>query len=546
MRSFPSPQNGTRRTIGPPLTSFHYLGFSEGLAAVGQGGKWGYIDTTGTLVIPAEWDVPGEFSSGRALVRKAVWNRESSRLFWGFIDRRGTLVGRFLEAQAFAEGRAAVAIDDGRWGYIDTAATVVIAPQFASVQAFSQGVANVTFPDQSWGYIDRTGRVIWRSGPGLPARPSAAAGATASTDTSALAGSGSFGDRLARLVERLETAEQRGELGVVAFGATPLLPAIVGADRRARAYADSHPDDARVAVLAARLGRLKAVAEPVVFSADNRPTIETYAAEFAPYVAFLARALTIAPTDAAAHYWMGRLYGMSFSWKRAVYGGADAPDTAGAFFRARADSALRYARRAVELAPQDVSYREALALYLVMVGRPGAAAEIVRDLAGGRHPIHVLITDWRLIPTPPGAMLDTQQTATVASMQQASGLSYAELRVRAYIVPLSAARVEAFYKTRWANLRLFAVENEDLEGTGTRAFMQFLRIKGQGAGTTLEPITTKREADRLTQSEQPTDGIMLNLIEIAQLDDATRARLRAPAGDTISMLVVVNTRRVRP
>lgn len=44
--------------------------FSNGLAAVKQGGLWGYIDTAGTLVIPCAFDEAGPFSgTGTAFVR---------------------------------------------------------------------------------------------------------------------------------------------------------------------------------------------------------------------------------------------------------------------------------------------------------------------------------------------------------------------------------------------------------------------------------------------------------------------------------------------
>jgi hypothetical protein len=44
--------------------------FSEGLAAVMSDGKWGFIDATGKMVIPATWKLkPGRFSEGLAAVR---------------------------------------------------------------------------------------------------------------------------------------------------------------------------------------------------------------------------------------------------------------------------------------------------------------------------------------------------------------------------------------------------------------------------------------------------------------------------------------------
>src|SRR5207245_10542234 len=141
---------------------------------------------------------------------------------------------------------------------------------------------------------------IWRSACGrapVAAAPPAPGGPP---DTSGLNGSGPLVERLAGLVQRLEGAEQRGELGMVAFGATPLLPQIVGADQRVRVYVDSHPDDTRLAILAAPLGRLKWVAEPAVFQANNPPALDGFATAYAPYHAHPTRALAGAATPAPA------------------------------------------------------------------------------------------------------------------------------------------------------------------------------------------------------------------------------------------------------
>ncbi len=366
--------------------------------------------------------------------------------------------------------------------------------------------------------------------------------AAQSPDTSGLNGSGPLVERLARFVERLEDAERRGELGTVAFGATPLLPGIVAVDQRVRAYADTHPDDTRLAILVARLGRLKWVAEPAVFSADHPPSLGAYTTAFAPYQAYLARALTVAPTNAEANYWMGRLYGMSFGWQRMLYGITATPDSDAAFFRTHADSALHYGRRAVELAPGQVSYREALALYLLMMERPDEASEVVREVAGGRHPIYVLVSDWRMVPVPPGAVPDPQQARLFASMQQERGQNYADLRVRAYVLLMPAARVEAFYRARWPTFRLFESADEDLTAAGARMLMQFLRLKG----TTLKPTGTKRDVDRLAASEEPPDGFVFMMIEMTKPSEEVRARLPVAVGDTFCMLTVMNVRRVGP
>ena len=63
--------------------------FSEGLAAVFKDSKWGFIDTTGKLVIPCEWD--GIDSTKQTVFYGGFAHVEKDDK-WGIIDTAGTLV----------------------------------------------------------------------------------------------------------------------------------------------------------------------------------------------------------------------------------------------------------------------------------------------------------------------------------------------------------------------------------------------------------------------------------------------------------------------
>jgi hypothetical protein len=80
---------------------------------------------------------------------------------WGYIDDKGKMViePRFSWAQEFSEGLAAFEGEDGRHGYIDETGRVVIEPKFDNWTDFSEGLAAVSV-DFSWGYIDKTGRWV--------------------------------------------------------------------------------------------------------------------------------------------------------------------------------------------------------------------------------------------------------------------------------------------------------------------------------------------------------------------------------------------------
>lgn len=68
--------------------------FYEGLAAVKQNGKWGYIDETGKTVIPFQYDLALQFSEGKAVVADLITESEGEYAYemyqLGFVDRSGS------------------------------------------------------------------------------------------------------------------------------------------------------------------------------------------------------------------------------------------------------------------------------------------------------------------------------------------------------------------------------------------------------------------------------------------------------------------------
>ena len=74
--------------------------FSEGLAAVKKGSKWGYIDTKGEVVIPFEYDVAYVFNEGLAVVGKLSKAHGGERYEMGFIDQENNLT-MFRDPEAY-------------------------------------------------------------------------------------------------------------------------------------------------------------------------------------------------------------------------------------------------------------------------------------------------------------------------------------------------------------------------------------------------------------------------------------------------------------
>jgi len=135
--------------------------FSDGLAAVWdeKSKSLGFIDKTGEIVIPAQFDKlvdfnkPWIFKEGLAAVM--VGGK------WGFIDKTGKIVipAQFDEAQSFSEGFAVVKVG-GKWGFIDNTGKYVVTPTYDGVNSFSNGLAQV-FKNKKMNYIDKTGKLIW-------------------------------------------------------------------------------------------------------------------------------------------------------------------------------------------------------------------------------------------------------------------------------------------------------------------------------------------------------------------------------------------------
>lgn len=83
--------------------------------------------------------------------------------------------------------------------------------------------------------------------------------------------------------------------------------ALAAASDQVGRYLEGHPDDVAALILVARIARLRSALEPISFSParGEKPPLP----DFGPAHAALARALELAPDNAAAHYWQARLYG---------------------------------------------------------------------------------------------------------------------------------------------------------------------------------------------------------------------------------------------
>ena len=178
-------ENGT--AIGMPCDSI-LSGFVNGLCAVKINEKWGYMNTSGELVIDTVYDYVRVFTDdGVARVRKGsehfFIDKMGNRLFsvdetlTGMVCNRAAVVlngetclvdksgKRICTIDADIvysfnkEDKMATIVKNGKVSKIDTLGNVVLRTNYRWIGEFVDGVAEV-FKDGKWGYIDTEGNEI--------------------------------------------------------------------------------------------------------------------------------------------------------------------------------------------------------------------------------------------------------------------------------------------------------------------------------------------------------------------------------------------------
>lgn len=166
--------------------------YSEGLAAVQHGNKWGFIDDKGRNIIPCKYEEVGDFLNGMARVK--------SNGKWGFVNKQGrekieckydfaadfsgypaplelALVEEdsdlyFIDKDdnihvlcdshesyfSFHEGLAGVE-KNNKYGFINMFGEEQIPCKYEETSYFSEGIVCVKYMNK-WGYIDKDGQVV--------------------------------------------------------------------------------------------------------------------------------------------------------------------------------------------------------------------------------------------------------------------------------------------------------------------------------------------------------------------------------------------------
>ena len=128
--------------------------FREGRAAVRRLHRWGFVDCEGRVAVRFLYDEVRDFRESLAAVR-----REGR---WEYVDRSGETViaGPYEDALAFGSGLAPVKVR-GVWSYLDARGGTAIAGPFLQATAFVQGLAHVQLAKTKWAWIDAQGRQVF-------------------------------------------------------------------------------------------------------------------------------------------------------------------------------------------------------------------------------------------------------------------------------------------------------------------------------------------------------------------------------------------------
>lgn len=108
--------------------------FSEGLAAVQQDNRWGYINTAGKWAIPPQYEFAGPFQNGRAIVRD---NKDQALL----IDNQGHVLytGKLLAGVYTPSVLSIPCFENGQYGFMDDAGHFASRPGLGGAQPYVNG-----------------------------------------------------------------------------------------------------------------------------------------------------------------------------------------------------------------------------------------------------------------------------------------------------------------------------------------------------------------------------------------------------------------------
>ena len=147
--------------IAKPPVTLDGIRFSDGMIAIRRDRKVGYMDTDGNIAIEPRFDQGGAFSEGLAAVESGGR--------WMFVDKSGTATAHLPEDVIFVEpisdGLALVTAgpeSSRKFGYVDRNGQWAVKPVWEDANPFHDGLAYVgIWKNGMVAYIDHKGKRVW-------------------------------------------------------------------------------------------------------------------------------------------------------------------------------------------------------------------------------------------------------------------------------------------------------------------------------------------------------------------------------------------------
>jgi hypothetical protein len=132
---------------------YHKESRSSGLIRFRAEGKYGFVNLSGDIQIPATYRNADNFSEGMAAVQV---DRK-----WGFIDTQGNFVipPQYRRGGYFYRGYASFRADNDLYGLIDTNGNVVLEPKYEKLRRDMKGLMRV-YVNGKWGFMNDTFHIV--------------------------------------------------------------------------------------------------------------------------------------------------------------------------------------------------------------------------------------------------------------------------------------------------------------------------------------------------------------------------------------------------
>ena len=208
----------------------------------------------------------------------------------------------------------------------------------------------------------------------------------------------------------------------------------------------------------------------------------------------LNKALETEPGNAEAHYWKARLYGI-IKGEFSDY-----------------DKAIKFAKKAIELNPDNDLFRETLVLYLAEKRKFEEARVFIKNTKGGKHPVYLILRDLQYFPLHINTVFLPDETENLLETVKDKGeiTDYHSLRVHVFSVPISAEMLEEFFEKFLPEFNLFEVKRDKKKRT--TVYTQYLKFWDK------EMYTVNRMEDIPVR---PIEGITLEIMQYTKKSSAS-------------------------